>query len=89
MKMTVESKSLARISAYLVENKIKSTLEKERLQYLACEAKEVEDGRHNQITTPKRQRLDCIYDNECLGFKKNPSNELQKMQAQEPLKKLI
>lgn len=81
MKMNVESESLAQISAYLAENKRTLTLERERLQDLAFEAKEVEDGRRDQITTSESQRLDCIFDNEPLGFKKNPSNELQKMQA--------
>ena len=88
MKMTIELESLARILAYLAENKRKSILEKERFQNLACEAKELEDGRQDQITASESRRLDCIYDNEPLGFKKNPSNESQRMQAQDPLEEI-
>lgn len=55
---------------------------------MAREAKEVEDGRQDQITALETQRLDLIYDNEPLGFEKNPSNELQKMQAQDPLEEI-
>lgn len=79
MKMTAESEILARILAYLAENKRKPILKKERLQNLVSEAKEFEDGRQDQVTTSESRRLDCIYDNEPLGFKKNPSHESQKM----------
>lgn len=48
----------------------------------------MENDRQNQITASESQRLDCIYDNEPLGFEKNPSNELQKMQAQDPLEEI-
>ena len=74
--MAAESKGLALISAYLAENKRKSTLERERLQNLALKAKEIEDGRQDQTTTSEILRLDCIYDNEPLGFEENPLNEL-------------
>lgn len=81
MQMTVESECLARVSAYLAENKRELVLEVERLQNLAFEPKEREDGRQGQATASERRRLDCINDNEPLGFKKYPLNELQKMQA--------
>ncbi|KAI5403506.1 hypothetical protein KIW84_050900 [Lathyrus oleraceus] len=74
--------------AYLDENKRESALERERLQNLALKAKEIEDGRRDQTTASKSRRLDCIYDNEPLGFEKNPLNELHKMQAQDPLKEI-
>ena len=75
MRMTAESESLARISAYLAENKRKSILEKERLWDLACEAEGLENGRQYQTTASESRRLDCIYDNKPLGFEKNPLNE--------------
>ncbi|MCI94759.1 hypothetical protein A2U01_0116057, partial [Trifolium medium] len=34
---------------------------------------------------PEMQRLDCIYDDEPLGFEKDPSSSNQKMQSQDPL----
>lgn len=55
---------------------------------MAIEAKEGEDGRQGQTTASESRRLDCIYDNEALGFEKNLLNELQKMQAQDPLKEI-
>lgn len=78
MKMTIESESLARISAYLAENKRKSALEAEKLQNLAIKAKveECEDGQQGQTTASESRRLDYIYDNEPLGFEKYPLNEL-------------
>lgn len=52
MKMTTESESLARISAYLTKNKRKLALEAEKLQNLAIEVKveECEDGQQGQTT---------------------------------------
>lgn len=85
MRMTAESESLAQILAYSAENKRKSIMERERLQDFACEAEGLESDRPDQTTTSESRRLDCIYDNEPLGFEKNPLNESQKMQAQDPL----
>ncbi|PNX56078.1 hypothetical protein L195_g049694, partial [Trifolium pratense] len=34
------------------------------------------------------QRLDCIYDDESLGFKKDPSSSSQKRQSQDPLQEI-
>lgn len=86
--MNAESESLTRISAYLVENKRKPILERERLQNLACEAEGLKDGQLDQTTTSKSRRLHYIYDNEPLGFEKNPQNESQKMQAQDSLEEI-
>lgn len=83
--MTAESESMTRMPAYLAENKRKSIMERERLENLACEAEGLEDGRLDQITASERWRFDCIYDNDPLGFEKNPQNESQKMQAQDSL----
>lgn len=55
---------------------------------MAIEAKECGDGRQGQTTTSESRRLDCIYDNEPLGFEKNPLNELQKIQTQDPLEEI-
>lgn len=70
--MTAESESLTQISAYLAENKRKPILERKRLQNLASEAESLDDGRLDQTTASESRRLDCIYDNEPLGFEKNP-----------------
>ncbi|MCI24885.1 hypothetical protein A2U01_0046071, partial [Trifolium medium] len=37
---------------------------------------------------PEMQRLDCIYDDEPLGFEKDPSSSNQKMQSQDPLQEI-
>ena len=78
MEMTAESESLARILAYLAENKRKSALEAEKLQNLAIETRveEHEDGRQGQTTASESQKIDYIYDNKPLGFEKTPLNEL-------------
>lgn len=65
-----------------------SILERKRLQNLACEAESLDDGRLDQTTASESRRLDCIYDNDPLGFEKNPQNETQKMQAQDPLEEI-
>ncbi|MCI40494.1 hypothetical protein A2U01_0061727, partial [Trifolium medium] len=50
---------------------------------MAVEANSVESGKE----MPKVQ-LDCIYDDEPLGFEKDPVSSDQKMQAQDPLQEL-
>ena len=81
-KMTSESEILAQISTYVVENKVKSTLEAERLQDLAVKANaENREGHYGQTSTLESRRLDCVYDNEPLGFEKDPLNTIQKIQA--------
>src|ERR1044072_7395748 len=44
---------------------------------------EVEENR-----TPVMQRLDCIYDDEPLGFEKDPQISTKRMQAQDPLEEV-
>jgi hypothetical protein len=51
---------------------------------MATEAKVESDG----TLMPQIQRLDCIYDEEPLGFEMDPLNETPKMQAQDPLKEI-
>ena len=89
MMMTSESEVWTRISAYLAENKRKAALEADK-QSLVVEAinKEMNISQQGQTTASESRRLDCIYDDEPLGFEKNPSNELQKMQAQDPLEEI-
>jgi hypothetical protein len=53
-------------------------------QNMAVEAK-IED--HEDKET-KDRRLDCIYDDEPLGFEKDPMSETPKMQAQDPLEEI-
>ena len=74
-----ESNMLEKISAYIVDNKLKAVLEAE-VKYMAIEAKETKvylewpsvdfepeppDKQHVKVTS---QRLDAIYDDEPLGF---------------------
>lgn len=88
MEMTAESECLARISAHLDENKRKMALEVERLQNLDFEAKREKMADKAKSTASESWRLDFIYDNESLVFENNPLNELQKMQAQDPLEEI-
>ncbi|CAJ2657404.1 unnamed protein product [Trifolium pratense] len=93
MSMMIESPAWDRITAYAAENRIKMALEAINVQKdmaveangdlrdeLALEASEVNDG--------KKQRLDCIYDDEPLGFEKDPHSSIQRMQAQDPLQEV-
>ncbi|KAK2456506.1 hypothetical protein QL285_003866 [Trifolium repens] len=85
MKVTMaESSAWARITAYMAETKLNTTLEADVHQNMATEAKVESDG----ISMPQAQRLDCIYDEEPLGFEKDPLNETPKMQAQDPLEEI-
>ena len=38
--------------------------------------------------TSNIQRLDCIYNDEPLGFEKDPQNSIKKMEAQDPLEEV-
>ncbi|WJX67181.1 hypothetical protein P8452_51673 [Trifolium repens] len=79
-----ESSAWARITAYMAETKLNTALEAEVHQNMATEAKVESDG----ISMPQAQRLDCIYDEEPLGFERDPLNETPKMQAQDPLEEI-
>ncbi|WJX45837.1 hypothetical protein P8452_32687 [Trifolium repens] len=79
-----ESSAWARITAYMAETKLNTALEAEVHQNMATKAKVESNG----TSVPQTQRLDCIYDEEPLGFERDPLNETPKMQAQDPLEKL-
>ncbi|CAJ2661625.1 unnamed protein product [Trifolium pratense] len=51
---------------------------------MAVEANNCENGK----LLPMTQKMDCIYDEEPLGFEKDPSSSSQKMQAQDPLEEI-
>jgi hypothetical protein len=85
----------ARISAYMAENRLNTALEavtmKEEMAFeasdskkLANKANDLEDGNN----MPNLQNLDCIYDDEPLGFEKDPLNINHKMQAQDSLQEI-
>ncbi|CAJ2645601.1 unnamed protein product [Trifolium pratense] len=91
--MMIKSPAWDRITAYAAENRIKMALEAISSQEdmaveanvnledkLALEASDVNNG--------EKQRLDCIYDDEPLGFEKDPHSSIQRMQAQDPLQEI-
>jgi hypothetical protein len=96
MFMMIESPTWDKISVYIAENKIKAALEAASLQTdMAVEANvELENNMAltaNSSTNgnlPEMQRLDCIYDEEPLGFEKDFSGSNYKMQAQDPLQEI-
>ncbi|KAK2389329.1 hypothetical protein QL285_062925 [Trifolium repens] len=79
-----ESNAWARITAYMAESRLNTALEAEVQQNLAVEAKVEKDGTNMSPI----QRFDCIYDDEPLGFERDPLNETPKMQAQDPLEEI-
>ncbi|KAK2395777.1 hypothetical protein QL285_057482 [Trifolium repens] len=79
-----ESNAWARITAYMAETKLNTALEADVQQNMVVEAKVEKDGN----PAPQIQRLDCIYDDEPLGFERDPLNETPKMQAQDPLEEI-
>ncbi|WJX40324.1 hypothetical protein P8452_27811 [Trifolium repens] len=68
----------------MAETKLNTALEADVQQDMAVEAKVEKDGGPE----PQIQRLDCIYDDEPLGFERDPLNETPKMQAQDPLEEI-
>ncbi|KAK2436375.1 hypothetical protein QL285_021373 [Trifolium repens] len=52
------------------------------------EREEIDVASSEDEVAPPSQRLDCIYDEEPLGFEKDPLNETPKMQAQDPLEEI-
>jgi len=70
-----------KITAYVAENKFKATKEAEILHKEVIETL-VEDTKDDLVDG---QRLDCIYDDEPLGFEKDPLGSTTKMRAQDPL----
>lgn len=97
--MMSDPKTLEKISSYVVENKLKTTLEVE-VKYMVVEAKTIEmhlEGPDKDFD-PKPpdkvrdemqdQRLDTIYDDEPLVFEKDPLANNTKMLAQYPLEEI-
>jgi hypothetical protein len=90
-----ESNYYQKISAYLAENKKKTALEAE-IQNMAAQAIDTKtmEGKYQtppnegQTSTPMDQRLDAIYDQEPLGFEKDPESTSAKMLAQDPLEEV-
>ncbi|KAK2369517.1 hypothetical protein QL285_082646 [Trifolium repens] len=68
----------------MAESRLNTASEADIQQDMVVEAKVENNG----IPMPQTQRLDCIYDDEPLGFKKDPLNETPKMQAQDPLEEI-
>lgn len=91
-KMMSESSALARISAYVAENKLIMTLEVKLYEMMVVEATEFEVNKEiihsGQETTSKNHMLDCIYDDEPLGFEKYLLALTKRMQTQYPLEEM-
>lgn len=45
-------------------------------------------GHNGQTTASESQRLDCIYDNEPLGFEKDPLTSTRRIYAHDPLEEI-
>ncbi|KAK2384027.1 hypothetical protein QL285_071423 [Trifolium repens] len=69
----------------MTENRINMALEANSLsENMAVAANDIKFGKHK----PEVQKLDCIYDDEPLGFEKDPISQSHKMQAQDPLQEI-
>jgi hypothetical protein len=68
----------------MAENKLKTALEVEIQHNMVVKATSENHGRPE----PENQRLDCIYDDEPLGFTKDPMSDTPKMQVQDLLKEI-
>jgi len=79
--MTTEPNVWEKITAYVAENNEKAVLEAEIEQERSIKDAD-DDFRFSSIES---QRLDCVYDNEPLGFEKDPMGSTEKMKAQDPL----
>jgi hypothetical protein len=82
--MTTEPNVWEKITAYVAENNEKAALEAEIEQERSI--KDVDDDfRFSSIDS---QWLDCIYNNEPLGFEKDPMGLTGKIKAQDPLEEV-
>jgi hypothetical protein len=89
----IESPAWDRITAYAAANRINMAIEAIELQEdMAGEANSNSNNelasQANVSNTGDMQRLDCIYDDEPLGFEKDPVSSNQRMQAQDPLQEI-
>jgi len=73
-----------KITAYVAENKSNMAKEAETLQKEVVETL-LEDANDDLVDD---QRLDCIYDDEPLGFKEDPLGSTTEMRAQDPLEEV-
>lgn len=84
MKIMIELSVLAKILAYVAENKILMALEVESQQILDVEVIRSENSQENQFgstsqtTTSESRRLGYIYDDEPLGVQERPNTIDQK-----------
>lgn len=87
--MMSESSTLARISAYVIENKLIAS-ESQVMTTVKVIEFEVNKGigQNGQETTSKSHRLDWIYNDEPLRFEKDPLISTKRMQAQDPLEEV-
>lgn len=82
-----KSGARAQILAYIVENRIKMTLEFGFQQRVDFEANHIKKNKM-EVTknpVPDSQRLDCIYDDVLLGFDRDHLVSNKRIQAQDPL----
>src|SRR3954469_20433934 len=86
--MTTESEYLARITAYLAENKERASLEAELEKDMAIEARIMGKKEKKQKVEHQVERRNGIYDDEPLGFEMDPSGSVKRMQAQDPLEEI-
>ncbi|WJX84314.1 hypothetical protein P8452_66903 [Trifolium repens] len=89
----IESPAWDRITAYAAANRINMAIEAIELQEdMAGEANSNSNNelasQANVSNTGDMQRLDCIYDDEPLGFEKDPVSSNHRMQAQDPLQEI-
>ena len=84
-----EANALLRILAYMAESRINAALEAEDVANMAPEAIMAgELWEPSKTTTSEIQRFDCIYEEEPLGFEKDPRDNVLKMQTQYPLEEV-
>jgi len=82
--MTTEPNVWEKITTYVAENNEKESLEAEIEQERSI--KDVDDD--FRFSSIESLRLDCSYDNEPLGFKKDPMGSFEKMKAHDPLEEV-
>lgn len=86
-----KSSVLAWILAYVGKNKLIAALKVKSQKMMVVKTTQIESfefGHNGQETASESRRLDCIYDDEPLGFEKDPLTSTKRMQAQDPLKEI-
>ena len=96
--MMTEFEVLRKISTYIAENKLQAALEAEQKfmvveanneSYQECPGKDFDPEPPDKVQDEVQgQRLDAIYDDEPLGFEKDPLANNIKMLAQDPLEEI-